>query len=258
MEQENRDEFISKANGLLKGDVRNADIIHDGLKNNYSNIAKYLLAGKDKFDKSDVYYCIKNTDNILNKMYDLRKKGDIKGYVDFMINNTDNIIGVSLKQLGKAMRVAWDIPPKTSKDFSDTVSWPKTDASSQELRFYEGDDEYILSIRSNSSKKGSPGTVEWREKGAKSQMGKGSSKLETIFGKEFVEKFIKLRKEHNFAGATKLLLEEIAGTGVEPGNTYLMTKEGKNKLIKFFNDSCGFNSTNETGERISAPYMKVY
>ena len=89
-------------------------------------------------------------------------------------------------------------------------------------------------------------------------MGKGASKLESNFGTEFTEEFNKARRSHDFAKATKLLLEEIAGTGVKSGNAYEMTKEGKKKLVNFFNDSCGFNSTNDQGQRISAPYIKVY
>lgn len=259
LEQANKGEFITKINSLLKGGVQKANIIHDGLKNEYSQIAKSLLAGADEFDKSDVYYCTGNTDKILKQLYEFRQKNDIRGYVKFMEDNTDKIIGVSLKQLGGSMHVAWDIPPKTTKDFDDRVFWPKSDASSQELRFYEGDDiEYILSIRSNSSKKGSSGTIEWREKGASSMMGKGASKLGAIFGEEFAKEFTELRKERNFVGAVRLFLDEIAGTGTVPGNTYKMTPDGKKKLIRFFNDACGFNSRNEAGERISAPYIKVY
>lgn len=260
VEQANKDSFISVANSVLNGDVNNADIIHDAINNKYSTIARELLTGADQFDKSDVYFSVGNTEKLLNQMVEFRKNKDIIGYVNFMVNNSDKIIGVSLKQVGNDMRVAWDIPPKKSSDFSDIVYWPKTEAKSQALVFEnkEGDERYILSIRSNSNQPGSTGAVEWREDGGKAMMGKGASKLEANFGSEFTSEFNNLRREHKFAEATKLLLEELAGTGVKSGESYYMTKEGKENLVNFFNDSCGFNSTNSEGQRISAPYIKVY
>ena len=260
VEQANKGDFINVANSILDGSVEKADIIHDALKNKYSTIARSILTGADQFDKSDVYYCTGNTEKILKTMENFRKNNDIVGYVDFMVNNSDKIIGVSLKQVGKNMRVVWDIPPKKANDFSDVVYWPKTEAKSQALVFEDkdGHEKYILAVRSNSNVPGSTGAVEWREDGGKAMMGKGASKLEPNFGVEFTEEFNNARRSHDFAKAVKLLLEEIAGTGVKPGNAYEMTKEGKKKLVNFFNDSCGFNSTNEKGQRVSAPYIKVY
>jgi hypothetical protein len=88
----------------LNGDVTSADILHPGVKSPYSAKAGILLSGADTFDKSDVYYCTGDTDSIINSMLEFRKTRNIKGYVQFMVDNVNSIVGVSLKKVSKELR----------------------------------------------------------------------------------------------------------------------------------------------------------
>ena len=92
-------------------------------------------------------------------MLSFRINRDIKGYVQYMVDNSDKIIGVSLKKVSKTLRAEWDIPPKNPNEFSN-VYWPKTDALTQGLVFNVGNNSYLLAIRPNSKKTGDKGTME--------------------------------------------------------------------------------------------------
>jgi len=257
IEQAQKSTFINKANSILKGDVTNADILHPGVKSPYSAKAGILLSGADTFDKSDVYYCTGDTEKILDAMIAFRKNKDIKGYVQFMVDNSSNIIGVSLKKVSKTLRAEWDIPPKDASDFT-KVYWPKTDALTQGLVFDVGDNSYLLAIRPNSKKAGDKGTLEWKEVGGSAQMGKAVTPVRKHLGDEFFSALSRVMVEKNYIQACKMLLKVLTGKNAEQGEVYNLTDEGKNIISKIFNDGCGFNSTDESGTRMSAPYIKVY
>lgn len=257
IEQAQKSTFINKANSILKGDVTDADILHPGIKSPYSAKAGVLLSGADTFDKSDVYYCTGDTEKILDAMIAFRKNKDIKGYVQFMVDNSSNIIGVSLKKVSKTLRAEWDIPPKDASDFT-KVYWPKTDALTQGLVFDIGDNSYLLAIRPNSKKAGDKGTLEWKEVGGSAQMGKAVTPVRKHLGDEFFSALSRVMVEKNYIQACKMLLKVLTGKNAEQGGVYNLTDEGKNIISKIFNDGCGFNSTDDSGTRMSAPYIKVY
>ena len=257
IEQAQKSTFINKANSILKGDVTTADILHPGIKSPYSAKAGILLSGADTFDKSDVYYCTGDTEKILDTMIAFRKNKDIKGYVQFMVDNSSNIIGVSLKKVSKTLRAEWDIPPKDASDFT-KVYWPKTDALTQGLVFDVGNNSYLLAIRPNSKKAGDKGTLEWKEVGGSAQMGKAVTPVRKHLGDEFFSALSRVMVEKNYIQACKMLLKVLTGKNAEQGEVYNLTDEGKNIISKIFNDGCGFNSTDESGIRMSAPYIKVY
>ena len=257
IEQAQKSTFINKANSILKGNVTDADILHPGIKSPYSAKAGVLLSGADTFDKSDVYYCTGDTEKILDAMIAFRKNKDIKGYVQFMVDNSSNIIGVSLKKVSKTLRAEWDIPPKDASDFT-KVYWPKTDALTQGLVFDVGDNSYLLAIRPNSKKAGDKGTLEWKEVGGSAQMGKAVTPVRKHLGDEFFSALSRVMVEKNYIQACKMLLKVLTGKNAEQGGVYDLTDEGKNIISKIFNDGCGFNSTDDSGTRMSVPYIKVY
>ena len=257
IEQAQKSTFIDKANSILKGDVTSADILHPGVKSPYSAKAGILLSGADTFDKSDVYYCTGDTDQILDTMLSFRKNKDIKGYVQFMVDNSDKIIGVSLKKISKTLRAEWDIPPKNPSEFSN-VYWPKTDALTQGLVFKVGDNSYLLAIRPNSKKAGDKGTMEWKEVGGSAQMGKAVTPVRKYLGDKFFSAISKVMVDRNYIQACKMMLNKLTGKDAEPGNVYELSDDGKVLISKIFNDGCGFNSTDDSGVRMSAPYIKVF
>ena len=257
IEQAQKSTFIDKANSILEGNVTSADILHPGVKSPYSEKAGILLSGADTFDKSDVYYCTGDTDRIMDAMINFRQNKDIKGYVQFMVDNSSKIIGVSLKKVSKTLRAEWDIPPKDASDFT-KVYWPKTDALTQGLVFNVGDNSYLLAIRPNSKKAGDKGTLEWKEVGGSAQMGKAVTPVRKHLGDKFFSALSRVMVEKNYIQACKMLLKVLTGVDATQGEVYDLTNEGKNIISKIFNDGCGFNSTDESGIRMSAPYIKVY
>ena len=259
LEFSKKDEFETVANGVLSGNVNQADIIHPAVISSYDNAAKILLAGADKFDKSDVYYCVGDTNKIVSDMLELRKKNDVYAYVDYMVQHSSEIIGVSLKKVEKKMRVKWDIPAKDSTFFDKHIKWIKTDAETQGIEFKGDDGElYLLAIRPNSKNRGDKGTIEWKEVGASAQMGKAVTAVNKHFGDKLFNEIRSLQSERKHALACKLLLKVITGEDAQPGDILEMTDKGRELITKIFNDGCGFNSTDDVGRRVSTPYIKVY
>ena len=265
-----RETFVNVVNekALINKDVENAVIIHNGVRNSYSSVAKSLLSGKDVFDKSDVYYCVGNVGEITSTMEEL-SQSSIKDYVQYMTENTDKIIGVSIKKpSGNSIQVSWDIPAKDEDYFKGTVMWTGSDDKTQVLRFDTEDGEIQFNIRSN--KNGAGGTLEWKSKGAQAQMGKAVAAFDTVLSGNEKNQEVRdsvrtplSKSVRDFNLAAKNLMIAITGEPDPEKNVpYQLTDYGKWLVTKVFNLACGFsaydNGEGGDGRRVTTPYIKVY
>ena len=255
-----REEFVTNANAVLSSDVSNAVILHSGIKNNYAQIASKLLSGADTYDKSDAYFCVGNVDEITKKMSELRTN-KIE-YVKFMSDNSDKIIGVSLKRpTGKTIQVHWDIPSKNNDYFKNEVYWKGADGGKTQTIYFNSEDGTIqLVIRSN--KEGGTGTLEWKSKSAKAQMGKAKTALMAVLenNQALADSILsplgsKVRDFEKAAYNMMVLLTDK--NTIVKDKIYDMSIRGKTIITQIFNLSCGFAATDPEGNRITTPYLKV-
>lgn len=255
----NRNEFVVKANEILAGDVDTAVVLHSGVKNEYTSVARKLLTGKDNYDKSDVYYCIGNVSDITSQML---SQPSVKDYVQFMLDNCKQIIGVSLKKpSGNGIVVHWDIPAVEDDYFDSDVVWNGSETGlTQVIKFNTDDGEVQFQIKSN--KAGATGTLEWKAKNAKAQLGKAVTATKTVLSGEAKDSVIAplSSKVRDFDLAAKNFMRLITGEQNPQMNVkYNMTERGLRLVTQIFNLSCGFAAVDvDDMKRITAPYLKVY
>lgn len=89
-------------------------------------------------------------------------------------------------------------------------------------------------------------------------MGKAVTSVRKHLGDKFFSALSRVMVEKNYIQACKMLLKVLTGVDATQGEVYDLTDEGKSIISKIFNDGCGFNSTDDSGVRMSAPYIKVY
>lgn len=254
----NNNEFIMRANEILEWDVTNAVILHNGVNNEFADIAEKLLTGRDSYDKSDVYYCVGDVYKITAQML---SQPSIKDYVQFMLDNCKQIIGVSLKKPSGGKLIArWDIPAVNDNYFNNKVIWTGSESGlTQVIRFSTDDGEIQFQIKSN--KAGAAGTLEWKAKNAKAQLGKAVIAAKTVLGNEAKNTIITplSSKVRNFNLAAENFMRLITGEN-EPRmyTEYSMTEKGLRLVTQIFNLSCGFAAVDINDmKRITAPYLKV-
>lgn len=100
--------------------------------------------------------------------------------------------------------------------------------------------------------------MEWKEVGGSAQMGKAVTPVRKHLGDKFFAAISKAMVDRNYIQACKMMLNVLTGKDAEPGNVYELSEDGKVLISKIFNDGCGFNSTDDSGIRMSAPYIKVF
>ena len=89
-------------------------------------------------------------------------------------------------------------------------------------------------------------------------MGKAVIPVKKHLGDKFFTAISKAMVDRNYTQACKMMLNVLTGKDAEPGNVYELSEDGKILISKIFNDGCGFNSTDDSGTRMSAPYIKVF
>ncbi len=259
-----RENFATVANSLLSKNIDGAIVLHPAILNGYKNIAKVLLTGRDSFDKADSYFCVKDLNTITSDMERLGNLSDKSKYINYMAENSDKIIGVSLKKPSGSLKVTNNYDNFTSNNidienyFGNEVRWitnkDHDPHKTQYIRFNTEDGELDLQIRSGG--KGRPGVMNFKYKNSSAQKGGAKTVIANLLSSEqdFYNKIINSisYNELDFETSAKSLITYLCGeTDPKPGNKYLLTDKGLELITKIFNLSGGSG-----GEM--APYVFVH
>lgn len=204
-------EFINTANKLLN--INSAIIIHPYVKGSPAESLE-LLTGRDSFDKSDVYFCNKEFESEVIRNMLILGNSDIPAYINYMANNSDKVIGVSLKKPKGSLQITnyyikEDVTTKEDKYFTGDVVWKTSQSGSdnetQYIRFSTVDGPLELQIRSGG--KGRPGVMNFKYPSAAAQKGGAKTVISNLLKNEpeLFDKIIKpLDKEiRNFKLSAK-------------------------------------------------------
>ena len=259
--EKNKSKFRSAANEVISGDIYDYDVIHPLIKGcNSIGLDLFRGKGKDLYDKSDIYFC--NDNKVLKDLVNL--KGDRVNYSKYMFNNRDKILGVSLKRSSGDLNTVWDMEPFTANDFSGRV-WFNGSNRTYNLNFELADGNIlVLTERSNQGGEGKSGTLEFKQKNGKAQMGKAVTVFRDYLNENGFQDYVKaidryiIHGEDYLEGA-RILMKLFTGVDdLQKDVKYLMSEEGKTILSNIINVACGYQGRNLNNERVTAPYIKVF
>lgn len=256
--------------------IENSIMLHP----NYGN--GYFINKSDVYDKSDVYFCSDiSIATELNTLIKSSKTGGLslgKEYcnlVDKLIYS-GNLLGVSLKKpMGNTLHCSFDTSGYHSESFDDMyleyhfTELPGADRiKTINLRFISNSNiNYpILEVRSDGDE-GARGkskfAIQWKFNKASAWAGKGKLAFEYLFGQDEKHRLVDAAKEQNYFKCANIILQNL---GLNIDDDYIPTQNEKfelnetfkKNLASFINLSIGYQGQSTTGERITAPYIKVY
>ncbi len=89
-------------------------------------------------------------------------------------------------------------------------------------------------------------------------MGKAFTGLKRVLGDEFTDTIGDLMANKEYIKATAMLLNPLVKGSPVQGSEMKLSDKGKELITKIFNISCGFGATDDSGKRVTAPYIKCY